>query len=266
MNPFVRKAVKLFGFRKFRLDAFPVRVVVTGIEHSGTTLLSQLLQQHPGLNSGFECGFLLADCPEDFKNVHPWHEWMQEPVDVHQWGVSPWDMERICTSESWEEAYRRLIRYSPVFAEKRKQQVCDKTPRYMSCLDAVLDKLPVYVPCIVIEKNIENLWRSHKKRGSSLDDFCSVYTLYNNGLRRALRKHGNRIHRVGYEDLCMDPDLQLRKIFAVLKLSYEAEYGSNRSREIRGYMQNQQGRGEPFPEVERETLDRLKDEFSDLLR
>ena len=220
ISPYGEIVANLLGLRKWSIDTFPVRVLITGIEHSGTTLLSTLLKQDPRLNSGFECGFLLADSPQAFKNVHPWYEWMQESVSVQQWGVSAKNMEYICSSKSWEEAYRKLLNYSPVFDSKQTQQICDKTPRYLSCLDDVLDKLPDFIPCIVIEKDVENLWRSHKKRNSSLDNFCQKFELYNNGLRRAIKRHGCRIHRVKYEALCNDLYCHLSNIFSIIDLPF----------------------------------------------
>ena len=56
------------------IDTYPVRVVITGMERSGTTLLSTLLKQNSCIDGGFECGFLLADTPRDFKGVRPWYE------------------------------------------------------------------------------------------------------------------------------------------------------------------------------------------------
>lgn len=262
--PFGERVAGLFGKRQWAIDTFPVRVVITGIEHSGTTLLSTLLKQDSRLRSGFECGFLLADCPQGFRNVHPWFEWMQEPVSAHQWGVSAENMEYICSSETWEEAYLRLMKFSPVFDQPGYQQVCDKTPRYLSCLDRVLDKLPDCIPCLVIEKDIANLWRSHKKRNSSLADFCRMYAKYNIELRKALATHGDRIYRVQYEALCNDLHMQLKHIFSIVRLPFQEEYASSRYDNIQQYLQKQIDRAEPLTEEEEKELYRLRTEFADL--
>lgn len=219
------------------LDTFPVRVIITGIEHSGTTLLSKLVNQASCLSSGFECGFLLADSPRQFENIHPWYEWMQEPVTVQQWGVSGLHMESICSSKTWDEAYGKLIKYSPVFDHNAFQQVCDKTPRYMTCLDKVLAKLPDFVPCIVIEKDIKRLWLSHKNRGADLDQFFAHVEQYRDGLGRALKRHGKRIHVVKYDALCGDLHNQLKRIFTIIDLPYKDEYASSRQGDIQNYYQ-----------------------------
>lgn len=264
INPFGEKVTNLLGFRKWSIDTFPVRVVITGIEHSGTTLLSTLVKQDLRLSSGFECGFLLADCPRQFRDVHPWYEWMQEPVSAHQWGVSGKHLESICASKTWEEAYRRLLNYSPVFDQERQQQVCDKTPRYLSCLDVVLDKLPDFVPCLVIEKEVESLWRSHKKRNSSLEDFCNHFELYNNGLRRALQRHGERIYRVKYEALCRDLHEQLRNVFSIVHLPFKQEYALRHSQNLQEYHDKNSIGFEPLTKEEEYFLDNLRKRFADL--
>jgi hypothetical protein len=264
MNFLGRIAANFHWFPRRSIDTFPVRVVVTGMEHSGTTLLSLLLKQNPRLNAGFECGFLLADKPRDFKDIHPWYEWMQEPVSEHQWGVSEEHMALICASRNWEEAYRKLLRYSPVFDHARPQQICDKTPRYLCRLDSVLDKLPNFVPCLVIEKDIESLWRSHKKRKSSLEDFRRNYERYYNGLRRALQRHRTRIHRVGYEALCNDLHTCLREIFTIIGLPYKDDYGAFGLAKIQNYARKQSGPPASLSEEETVQLNRLRSQFADL--
>jgi hypothetical protein len=262
---FKKRVFDLLESHQWSRHTFPVRVVITGIERSGTTLLSTLLKQAPLLDGGFECGFLLADSPQNYKNVHPWYEWMQQPVTVHQWGVSAEHMESICSSRSWGEAYRKLLKYSPVFEGDRSQQVCDKTPRYLSCLDEVLDKLPNFVPCIVVEKDIESLWRSHKKRNMQLEDFCLHFEQYNNGLRRALERHADRVYRVQYEVLCNDLYDQLRHIFSIIDMEFKREYALNRNSEIQQYYNKHYSQALPLSKEELLRLNQVKNQFADLL-
>jgi len=265
IDPFREKVANLLRLRRLSIDTYPVRVVITGIEHSGTTLLSTLLKQDPSLNCGFECGFLLADSPLEFKQVHPWYKWMQEPVSVQQWGLTAGQLERICASRTWEEAYRKLIKFSPVFDKELFQQVCDKTPRYLDCLDTVLDKLPGFVPCLVIEKDAESLWRSHKKRNIPFEEFSEVYLKYNNGLRRGLQRHGNRIHRVSYEALCNNLTEELSYIFSIVDLPFKSEYVSRNNNRIQRYYERIKSEIEPLTKEEEDSLNILINETSDLL-
>ena len=50
--------------------------IVTGLENSGTTVLSELLMSAPKHFGGFECGLLLACTPKDFEHVSPFYNWL----------------------------------------------------------------------------------------------------------------------------------------------------------------------------------------------
>jgi len=147
---------------------------------------------------------------------------------------------------------------------RKKQQICDKTPRYMAHLDKILDKLPPVVPCIVIEKDITNLWRSHKKRNMSMEDFCQQFEQYNRGLGKAVERHGNRIHRVKYEVLCNDLYNTLSEIFMFTEMEFKEEYAHKRSSEIRQYYHENYTRGTPLPEKEALQLQQVKMKFTNL--
>jgi hypothetical protein len=47
--------------------------IVTGLEHSGTTLMGRLLNNAPCVIGAYETGFLLAETPRDIDGVHPWY-------------------------------------------------------------------------------------------------------------------------------------------------------------------------------------------------
>ncbi|TVS07098.1 MAG: hypothetical protein EA413_01985, partial [Cyanobium sp. PLM2.Bin73] len=48
--------------------------IICGLEHSGTTLGSDLFRQVPGCDSGFECGVLLCTTPRDFAGNQPFYQ------------------------------------------------------------------------------------------------------------------------------------------------------------------------------------------------
>ena len=45
--------------------------VICGVEHSGTTLISEIFRQVPMLDSGFETGVLLSETPSQFLQEMP---------------------------------------------------------------------------------------------------------------------------------------------------------------------------------------------------
>ena len=173
--------------------------IVTGLEGSGTTVLSSLIKNAPGVFGGFECGFLLAPEPSAFDAAccHPWNEWIQEGGD-HMWNVSAKGLQRIRAAHSFAHMYARLIQESPTLKAIPKVRVLDKTPRYAYNLPAVLRKVPG-VPCVVSVK------------GNATDP--SVY--------EALRLYPQRVLLVEHEALLADPSAAMREVFAFLRTHQE---------------------------------------------
>ena len=75
-------------------------VIVTGFEHSGTTVLSQLVMSAPRHFGGFECGLLLACTPREFANVEPFHSWLPG-----QWKLAAGALELIEGARNFADAY-----------------------------------------------------------------------------------------------------------------------------------------------------------------
>jgi len=203
--------------------------IVTGLEHSGTTYLSRLITCHPLIDSGFECGVLLADSPKDFVNVQPFYDWMQVEVEKGHWGIEKKDIAQICLAENWEDMYRKIIQYSPVFRDK-SSYILDKTPGYMPKLDQILEK--VLVPCLVIKKDIFFQYLSFKKRDVSLKQFVSRYVSYMSGLSRALEKFNDRIYIIEYKELYFNTAKKIIDVFDFINLDFrencsETEFSSN---------------------------------------
>ena len=53
-----------------------LHVIVTGMEYTGRTILSELIMNVPELIGPFETGFLLAEKPADFSNIAPFYQWV----------------------------------------------------------------------------------------------------------------------------------------------------------------------------------------------
>lgn len=199
----------------------PLIAIVTGLEHSGTTYLSKLITCHPQVNTGFECGVLLADSPQDFANIQPFYNWMQGKIEIGHWEIRKRDMPHLCAADSWEEMYQRIIQYSPLFKDK-SHYLLDKTPGYMPYLEKILAK--IVVPCLVIQKDIFFQYLSFKKRGLSLDKFVSWYVSYMDGLSRALAQFPDRIYLIEYETLYKNPLAKSREIFDFIGLDFQEDY------------------------------------------
>ena len=78
-------------------------VIVTGMENSGTTILSDLLKCGPGLMGAFECGLLLASKPGTFKHISPFYNWMTFPFP--QWALRRDQLDDLSKSRCHAEFY-----------------------------------------------------------------------------------------------------------------------------------------------------------------
>jgi hypothetical protein len=109
--------------------------VICGVEHSGTTLLSDVFRQVPGLGSGFETGVLLADAPADFPHTEHFQDFAEN------WGLGPGDVAFLCAAPDLETFYRRLAQRAGT-TPPDTVRIFDKTPRYLVALKDVLGRVP----------------------------------------------------------------------------------------------------------------------------
>jgi hypothetical protein len=206
----------------------PLKVLVCGYEQGGTTLVSQLLQQHPNLYSGFECGFLLVDNPIDFLQLEPYYT-----IAMRGWGLADQDLQYVCQADSWSTLYARLKQCSSITKDKLDCWILDKTPKYMECLSAVLAKIPD-VRCIVIVRDPRAVLWSWAKRSelspaeweaTQLQAHCQRYLSYARGYRNAIADgFADRILLVHYEALCINQAEEARKMFDFAGLEFELSY------------------------------------------
>ena len=84
--------------------------IVTGMEHSGTTWLAELLKASlEKVDGGSECGLLLAKYPAELKTIQPFYTWLCTPRNLGYWGLTEEQRDRLCDSEDFVSCYRNLI-------------------------------------------------------------------------------------------------------------------------------------------------------------
>lgn len=193
----------------------PLVGIVTGLEHSGTTYLADLIKSHPQINGGFECGVLLGDNPADFPSVKPFYQWMQKARHPSHWGITPQAMKEILAADNWNDMYKRIIQYSPLF-NGPVTWLLDKTPRYMPILDKVM--AAVKVPVIVVFKETDFQYLSYKSRNISLLDYFARYQHYYTGFFNAYDKYAKRILMVPHTTLCKKPGDVLMQVYKFLNV------------------------------------------------
>ncbi|MEO0927719.1 MAG: sulfotransferase [Cyanobacteria bacterium J06643_13] len=212
---------------------YPLAAIACGFAGGGTTMLGEILRQHPKLDSGFEGGLLLASEAADFKTIEPHYSSLKK-----MWKVSDEDLEHVCAANTWAEVYQRLKDSSPAITDKNVL-LFDKTPQYMRRLPNILSKVP-NVPCIVLVRDPRAfLWtrakRTYKNAASGLskpewadktvEKAGETYLKFARGWKRAMEtSHADRILLVNYESLCLDKEQQSKKIFDFMGLDFDPNY------------------------------------------
>ena len=252
----------------------PLFALVCGFEHSGTTLVSEILRQHPQLDSGFEGGFLLNNEAKEFLTTEPFYTNSKKG-----WGLKDEDLSYICNGDNWAEVYLRIRERAEVIKNKNVS-LFDKTPRYMQKLPNVLERVPD-IPCLVIVKDIRSVfWSSYKRAKMTMDEWhkkifkrtCNHTLSYAKGWKEAIEKGlEKRILLIKYEELCLDQKNEVKKIFDFLGLEFQEsyltfnnpKYNNVYGREISGqYLTEYKGN---LPEYICEEILELTSEYSDWL-
>ncbi len=200
--------------------------IICGIEHSGTTLVSELFRQVLGCDSGFECGALLAKTPREFGSLEPFFSNMRAG-----WQVSAEQLQQCCNTDSFEEFYKNLYQFSALF-EKEVSIRFDKTPRYVINLPSItqLFNIPIIVTC----KSIESIaWSDFKRSGYSNDDCLAFFNewlpskeIY---LQEALTGYSYALTHPScfvthLEDICYGALQEANSIFNHCNLAFKPEY------------------------------------------
>lgn len=202
---------------------FP-KLIICGLEHTGTTLISDLFRQLPGLDSGFECGVLLRSSPRDFPTLQPFAQNMLEG-----WGITQEDLNHCCATDQFAEFYRRLLAASTVL-DVDTTAIFDKTPRYLSELSKVLERSDC--PVVVSYKDPRASVCSDFKR-AKIDDFDTWYDDYaprklryvETCYKEFVSHAGNpRVTTVGLEELAMNSRATMERMFTHVGEAFQLNY------------------------------------------
>ena len=211
----------------------PLSFLICGLEHSGTTMASDLFREHPEVDSGFECGVLLCDNPSDFLALTPFRNHM-----AVGWGINEEDLTYACQAVNFDGFYERLFERSSIIQTKKPKFVFDKTPRYVTQLIAVQSRLDL--PAIVLIKDPRSLALSDFKRsGTKIEEIDDWYEHWKNPKRLYMRSAyqgyqyawGNeRCKVVRLEDICFNAKETVRSMFEFVQLEFSYEYLDLRSK------------------------------------
>ncbi len=206
-----------------RGEPSPLAALVCGYERGGTTLLGAMLKRHPALDSAFEGGLLLAPRPAEFRTLEPYASNLEKAFRL-----SDLDFAAVCDAPTFAEAYEELRTRSPVLT-RPGARLFDKTPRYLEQLGEVLDRMAT-VPCVVLSRDPAAVLASWMRRSpmqrrrwleDQLETACARYVRYYRGYAEAnVRPDASRLLHVRYEQLCLTPETELRRIVAHLGLEF----------------------------------------------
>ncbi|MFI3120753.1 MAG: sulfotransferase [Methylococcaceae bacterium] len=200
--------------------------LICGIEHCGTTLLSDFFRQTPHFDSGFEVGVLLSDKPRNFRSLEPFISNIRSG-----WGLNNNDLDEICDTDNFADFYAGLWDKSTV-VDKRKNKIFDKTPRYLVNLESVAKK--GQFPIVICYKDPRAIVASDFMR-SKQPDFAPWYKdympkkigymkrLYHN-YTLAMEGKIPRCHSVALENLCLDTRNTLEGVFAFIGEPFDLSY------------------------------------------
>lgn len=189
------------------------KLLICGMEHTGTTLISDLFRQIPGVDSGFECGVLLRASPSEFRALEPFASNM-----LAGWGITVDELNHCCAAPDFVQFYQRLMEASTAISDDT-MAIFDKTPRYLSELSTVLERCDC--PVIVSHKDPRAIVCSDFKRAKT-GDFHEWYAGYRERKLAYVKacydqfsKHidCSRVAAVSLEDLAMNSRASMERIF-----------------------------------------------------
>jgi len=201
-------------------------VIVTGYEHSGTTMLAQLIKSDPSLFGGFECGLLLSK--EKLLNDirKPFYDWLIWDMRNDLWGLNNESRDLVVHGARCDaEMYSRLHKYSPLFhrAPNNNSMILDKTPAYMDRLVEAMDRSPG-VPVVVTTRTAVKMTQSFKKRGYSDEWIEAKIQRAEKNLAAAISKYPDRIHMADTTLWTTAPNEVMEGVFNFLGLDWRPEY------------------------------------------
>ncbi len=202
-----------------------ISFVICGVEHSGTTMVSDLFRQVSSIDAGVEVGVLLNRTPRQFLFATPFAANM-----LGGWNITAAELACCCDTDSFSRFYDRLRSFSRDL-KPGTSTIFDKTPRYLAQLETCLAKVPV--PFILTYKDPRSIVFSDFTRSgeADFDRWFDGYAeaklgylrlLYMNYRSRAAR--GRRVLRVGLETLCLNPRTMCEAMFAHCRQAFLLRY------------------------------------------
>jgi hypothetical protein len=242
--------------------------VICGLEHSGTTMVSELFRQIPGVDAGFEVGVLLCDSPRGLPWLKPYDEIM-----LWGWGIDRAALEQCCDTHDFGVFYQRLRAASTVLNPDTRVMF-DKTPRYGAALYDCIDKIGVH-GIVVYKDPRATVYSDFKASGAAaFQPWFDAYAgekigymrLHYAEYQRARRRADGRVCLVRLEDICLDTRRTCERMFAHVGQVFVPAYAALPSIRYANTRKGSVSAGIPFEYLTAFTPDirhRIKDAFAE---
>jgi hypothetical protein len=242
--------------------------IICGLEHSGTTVVSDIFRQHVGCDSGWECGVLLCDSHREFENFDPFSKNI-----LKGWGVSKQQLKDACLSDTISGFYDLLYKSSSIKGISDAYIRFDKTPRYISNLREIHEN--INIPVIAVTKDLRSIVASDFKRSRlNQDQFDEWYKKYLPSKKRYLKsvyqgyqyaENNPNCELIRLEDLCFDSKKTIKRMFQKVGLTAKIEYfifENSRTIHTRGTSLNQKS-GLGLMQLSKPKRDQIKADFGE---
>lgn len=180
--------------------------IVTGMQHSGTTYLNDVINSHSNIMSGFECGILLGDL-KNFKQVKPFSDMLK--TGSFQFGLPDDYLEKIKNMnypEVFDYIQRNKGSKNDLF-QQTLMQTCeyftDKTPDYIYQIETIHNKIKgLNIPILIVLKNYDEIYYSWIiKRELTTDHFNWLILKCIKSLKYILDNPNSNIYVFKYNDI-----------------------------------------------------------------
>jgi Sulfotransferase family len=208
-------------------------VFILGKERSGTTLLQNLLGNHPNVIGPPECDFILFLYPR-FGKIKKWtekdiHHFIEE-LFKEQWISKVWRIDKdkltsILLSIKETVDYASICRVIYYCMRNNKENILlmsDKNPIYVLLIPTILKIFPDAKFIHLIREPRDNV-NSHLKsfKVKNVRFQAQKWLAYSAILQRSKRKMPEKCYTLLYENLVEHPEVSMRRLCEFLLISYD---------------------------------------------
>ena len=189
-------------------------IFIVGMPRSGTTLTEQILSSHKDVYGAGELSYLSNSIKERFFNK-------ENILDKNNYALEPELL------KDMQEEYLEKIK---IFNSKEKYFI-DKAPLNFKWIGFIMLLFPD-AKIIHCKRNpMDTCWSSYKNYFASslmnytydFDDLASYYKIYDNLMNFWIKKFGNKIYNLFYEELIANKDFEIKKLVNFCDLDWDKE-------------------------------------------